>query len=230
MNNVAHIIKSARNRNVDLDRLFWNILASGDQDDCWEWRGARSDRGYGLWSVTTDSGVHKRLRAHRVSYYLWHGEDPGKMYVCHSCDNPPCCNPAHLHLGTHSTNIQEAWDRGRFPRTWTGSKKVRGTERERFIRCCETMTRAELAREFGLNRNTVTRYLGEWDCSPKPTPLGGRPNPNAGRPRKFTDADRPRVLTAVAADGLVDAARDLGAHPATVKRYIREWEAQDARV
>jgi hypothetical protein len=56
----------------------------------------------------------KQLHVHRVMYALVNGPiPPGKM-VRHSCDNPPCCNPEHLLLGTAKDNAQDALSRGRF--------------------------------------------------------------------------------------------------------------------
>jgi hypothetical protein len=81
-------------------------------DECWEWGGTRDKDGYGFRSL----GVWINRRAHRLAWAwangMWHrnGGDtaiPAGMFVLHSCDNPPCCNPAHLRLGTHEENMRE---------------------------------------------------------------------------------------------------------------------------
>ena len=75
---------------------------------CWEWAGARDHTNYGL--VTRSSG---ESRAHRLAYTLFVGPITYGQLVCHKCDNPPCCNPNHLFLGTMIDNILDCVEKGR---------------------------------------------------------------------------------------------------------------------
>lgn len=86
---------------------FWSqIDRSGGPRACWEWQGGKRFDGYG-------TAVHFGLQgAHRIAWYYAHGA-PGRKYVLHTCDNPSCCNPSHLYLGTHQDNMRDMVERGR---------------------------------------------------------------------------------------------------------------------
>lgn len=75
---------------------------------CMVWTGHCFPGGYGLafWEGTQDY-------AHRVAYKMFRGGIPKGLWVCHTCDNPPCCNPAHLFLGTPKENVEDAQRKGR---------------------------------------------------------------------------------------------------------------------
>ena len=89
-------------------KRFWAKVVKAAADACWLWKGATHERGYGEFWFN-----NKRCRAPRVSYELNKGPIPEGMIVRHSCDNPPCVNPAHLSLGTDKDNMQDALSRGR---------------------------------------------------------------------------------------------------------------------
>lgn len=76
--------------------------------ECIEWAGARNRQGYG---ITYKDG--KGRRAHRVAWEEANGPIPEGLFVCHSCDNPPCVNSEHLFLGTPNDNVQDMLRKGR---------------------------------------------------------------------------------------------------------------------
>lgn len=91
----------------DIQR-FWSKVAIADPDDCWEWMAGKFPTGYGLFQIKG-----KCSRAHRLAYELGIGPISDGLCVCHHCDNPACCNPAHLWLGTHLDNMRDMKAKGR---------------------------------------------------------------------------------------------------------------------
>jgi hypothetical protein len=86
----------------------WRYVQVGEPDECWPWTAAKRRRGYGTFTLARRNYV-----AHRIVYQVATGVDPGDRLVCHTCDNPPCCNPAHLFLGTHTDNVRDMLTKGR---------------------------------------------------------------------------------------------------------------------
>lgn len=101
---------------------FWSRVDKspglGPEGECWPWTGTRNQNGYGV--VTVDG---TRQRAHRVAWAITNGPIPEGLHACHHCDNPPCCNPAHLFLGTPGDNMADMNAKGRHaPGTTTGDR------------------------------------------------------------------------------------------------------------
>jgi hypothetical protein len=101
---------------------FWSKVqrAAG----CWEWQAGKFRNGYGMFGAGRfPDGRSDTRYTHRVAYELTHGPIPNGLQVLHTCDNPPCCNPAHLQLGTHLDNMQDSARKGRKsgerPKAWS---------------------------------------------------------------------------------------------------------------
>lgn len=101
-----------------LDRFWSKVDRSGGPDACWTWTIGCSRGGYGNFQVRRN-GKHYTFIASRWVLGMLRGEplrwdDEKREEACHHCDNPPCCNPAHLYVGDRSQNIGDAWERGKF--------------------------------------------------------------------------------------------------------------------
>ena len=121
---------------------------------CWEFKGhVHSIYGYGYFQHN-----YKRYRAHRLAYTLTKGSIPPGQIVRHKCDNPCCCNPDHLELGTHADNNRDTRERGRFT-------TVRGTSTSNCTLSEEQVleiysangTHASIGLKYGVSKQQVQR-------------------------------------------------------------------------
>lgn len=104
---------------------FLSLIRRGDATECWEWLGGKTAAGYGCTTV----GWEDSRYAHRAAYALVHGPIPAGAVIRHTCDNPGCCNPAHLLVGSHADNVQDKIMRGR-QRTKTTREVVEAIRRD----------------------------------------------------------------------------------------------------
>lgn len=135
---------------------FWNRVDVRGPDDCWVWQAQRDRDGYG--------GVEyggKKQKSHRVSYVLANGEIPNGLCVLHSCDNPPCCNPAHLFAGTDADNVRDREAKGRGKTSRPGQLHPCAKLSDDGVRSIRSMyasgsySQQELAVIFGISRPQI---------------------------------------------------------------------------
>ena len=131
---------------------FWSKVQKAGPDDCWEWVAGKGGRGYGMFWLDG-----KQVKAHRVAWMLENGPiPPGKGYhgtcVLHSCDNPPCVNPAHLFIGSNAVNQADMRAKGRE----VNSSELRAV---RLLFRGKDQTITEWAAELGIARGTITQRL-----------------------------------------------------------------------
>lgn len=113
--NIAELEKINRLTNVrgelvELNRFCGNTFISKLEEDlstgCWNFTGFLEAGGYGKLSVGNNKNS-RSVKAHRFAYYLFNQISPDVFQVMHSCDNPACCSPFHLSLGTHKQNMED---------------------------------------------------------------------------------------------------------------------------
>lgn len=109
---------------VILDRILRSIRVS--ETGCWVWLGKKDSHGYGQTKV---DGKYKMV--HRLMFEAKIETIPEGLCILHRCDNPPCCNPAHLFVGTYADNMADCKSKGRIA---CGKRNGRHTHPERTAR------------------------------------------------------------------------------------------------
>jgi HNH endonuclease len=139
--------------------VLWSKVDKRGEDECWEWKGFKNPDGYGRTWIN-DYGYY----AHRVIYNL---ANPGVInlnapkstddhgFLLHTCDNPSCCNPKHLFVGTHTDNMRDKVAKGRSP-DFSGGKGPR---------CKLTIEQAREARALRKDGMTIPQLMARFNLS-----------------------------------------------------------------
>lgn len=129
------------------------------RDGCWLWAGGGKGNGYGSFVLNG-----RTVPAHRAAFILFNGVGPGKLDVCHHCDNRACVNPDHLFLGTRLENMQDCKRKGRTARgarlgsrrgedgsaaklTWNDVRAIRASD----------APAKQVAAQFGVTNDNINR-------------------------------------------------------------------------
>lgn len=131
-------------------------VARGGPDECWLWNASRDRKGYGKFGLGTGLGWKP---AHRVGYGLLVGPIPEALIVRHTCDNPPCQNPAHWLLGTPADNTADMLSRRREARGERhGQSKLTQAQVDE-MRSAVGLSQRALAARYGVTQQTVCDVL-----------------------------------------------------------------------
>jgi hypothetical protein len=82
---------------------FWSKVDMRGPDECWRWQASLNQNGYGRFKLASYCNV----TASRLALIATKREEPFGMLALHTCDNPACCNPAHLYFGTVQNNTND---------------------------------------------------------------------------------------------------------------------------
>lgn len=149
-----------RSQILPVVRLLSKVSIRGYRD-CWPWIGSIGTWGYGCFTLNGTS-----INASRAAYILLVGEVSASDVVCHSCDNPACCNPAHLWIGTQGDNIRDCNAKGRAKGTFTSTNHPRHCAKltPSLINDARTLyaqgiSQTEIGRRFGIHSSAISRAL-----------------------------------------------------------------------
>lgn len=132
---------------------FYKLLKPNG--DCLEWTGATHRQGYGFTRLND-----KMVTTHRLAYKLEHGHIPEDKIVCHTCDNPVCCKPEHLFVGTQQDNMNDKTVKGRGNQPKGDAHGGHKLTEEQVLEIRElvktSMIQKDIADMYGIGRSNVS--------------------------------------------------------------------------
>lgn len=155
------LFSMSKEERVNFKTMFFNTYVDvKGPNECWLWKGTRLPTGYGTYLKNENRKIYS-IRAHRAAWMLTYDTPvPPTLFCCHSCDNPPCANPAHIFLGTARHNFHDALRKGR-------AKKVVGRgsfftleQKIEIVReVVEGKTLKEVAQKYGSKKATISDWI-----------------------------------------------------------------------
>lgn len=143
-------------KNESLLERFIKYVSMNNTTGCWDWTGNICFYGYGRINYKM-----KSYRANRAAFILFKQTDPGKLLVCHKCDNTKCVNPDHLFLGTQKDNMKDCKAK---KRTAYGHKNGSSKLKENDVLIIKdlakkNLTHLEISKRFGVSRANIGLIL-----------------------------------------------------------------------
>ena len=174
----ARLIPDLSEKNIT--NFYRKISPTANDQGCLEWLGASHKDGYGRFGI-----AGRLFQSTRIAFFVATGIDPLNMDVCHKCDNPPCCNPDHLFLGTRADNVKDMISKGRANFQKDPAKPASPRVRPAYIRkdsavgarhgqcklddatvtmiremyCKSKTTHAQIAAEFGVVQSLIGKII-----------------------------------------------------------------------
>ena len=141
-------------------KFSWNRVERHGDNDCWPWIGRLNTWGYGACQYEG-----KQVNASRAAYLTTHGFIAEGLVVCHRCDNPACCNPAHLFAATQAENILDCKRKGRWrnrsgadhPRPGAKLNPEMVLEARRLY--ASGVSQSEIGRRWGIHSSVISRAV-----------------------------------------------------------------------
>lgn len=147
--------------------VLWSKVDKKGEDDCWPWIGYKNKDGYGRVQINDYSYYAHRVIFNIVNPNVIELNAPKSTdeigFLLHTCDNPCCCNPKHLWVGTHKENMEDKVKKGRSP-DFSGDKGPRAkltmvqARQARELKKNGMSTR-DLAKQFGLSLPSMKTLL-----------------------------------------------------------------------
>ena len=147
---------------LSITKRFIRKIDICSDEECWLWMASKFVSGYGQFRLNG-----RLVRAHRVAYFLRHGNLPlydnkgESLFVCHRCDIKLCCNPSHLFLGTTQDNTEDSVLKNRRA-DMTGMKNPSACLSERQVweirlMLAKGITQKRIAECYNVVQTTITK-------------------------------------------------------------------------
>lgn len=133
------------------------MVKTGNSNECWPWLGKLNSWGYGR---IRHGGI--QAMAHRVAYQLQTGKNIDGLIAMHICDNPICCNPNHIALGTHADNQKDKFNKDRQAKGETNGQSILNEEQVIEARKLYVETKTtykKLAEKYGVCKDTMQKAI-----------------------------------------------------------------------